>query len=356
MSWRRVFADALDSLRFRRRRSIVTITSLGWGVASFLILMSYGSGFERALRSAFLEIGRDLVLMAPGQTSEQAGGIRAGRRVRLLTTDAEKIRDDAAFVGAVSPECMLRDVVVVRGQREKTFTLRSVWPEYSRVRNMQIKEGRWIAPDDSHHRRRVAILGSKVAKDLFSGIPPIGETITIKGLRFTVVGLLESKVQISNYNRPDNQCIFIPYETMAVFRATRYPDYIVWSPLARPLLDKALKQVRTMMAGTHRFSPTDEKAVMILAFRQFLSIVDGLSAATGVLLIFVGALTLGIGGVGLANIMLAAVIDRTREIGVLKALGAPRRSILAQFLAEALIIVLIGGIVVTCPLGMVQLE
>ncbi len=345
MRWGSILADAIDSLRFRRRRSIVTITSLAWGVASFLILMSYGSGFGQALRSAFLEIGHDLVLMASGQTSEQAGGIRAGRRVRLRTTDAEKIKQDAAFVGAVSPEGMLHDAVVVRGRREKTFTLRSVWPEYSRIRNMRIKQGRWIAPDDSHHGRRVAILGSKVAKDLFSSVSPIGEVIAINGIRFTVVGLLESKVQISNYNRPDNQCVFIPYETMAVFRDTRYPEFIVWSPVARPLIDKAVKQVRTLLAGVHRFSPTDDKAVMILPFSRFLSIVDDLSAATSALLFFVGALTLGIGGVGLANIMLAAVIDRTREIGVLKALGAPRRSILAQFLAEALIIVLIGGIV-----------
>ena len=345
MSWRGVVADAIDSLKFSRRRSLVTITSLGWGVASFLILMSYGSGFEQALRSAFLEIGHDLVLMTSGQTSEQAGGLRAGRRVRLRTTDAERIKQDAAFVGAVSPEGMLHDAVVVRRHREKTFTWRSVWPAYNRIRNMRIKQGRWITPDDNHHRRRVAILGSKVAKDLFSDIPPVGETITINGLRFTVAGTLESKVQISNYNRPDNQCVFIPYETMSVFRDTRYPEFIVWSPVARPLLDNALKQVRTMLAGMHRFSPTDEKAVMMLPFSRFLKIVDGLSAATSVLLIFVGALTLGIGGVGLANIMLAAVIDRTREIGVLKALGAPRRSILAQFLAEALIIVMIGGLV-----------
>ena len=210
---------------------------------------------------------------------------------------------------------------------------------------MRLTQGRWITSDDNHHRRRVAILGAKVAKDLFSDIPPVGETITINGIRFTVAGTLESKVQISNYNRPDNQCIFIPYETMSVFRDTRYPEFIVWSPVARPLLDKSLKQVRTMPAGIHRFSPTDEKAVTILAFSRFMKIIDGLSAATSTLLIFVGALTLGIGGVGLANIMLAAVIDRTREIGVLKALGAPRRSILAQFLAEALIIVLIGGLV-----------
>ncbi len=183
----------------------------------------------------------------------------------------------------------------------------------------------------------------------------MGEEIELRGIRFTVIGVLETKVQIANYNRPDNECLFIPYETMRIFRPIRYPDLIVWAPVTPQIRDQAIRQVRTLLAGRHRFLPTDEKAVFILAFGQLTSIVDGLSVALNALLIFIGIVTLGIGAVGLANIMFASVLERTREIGVLKALGAKRRTVLGQFLWESLLLVLIGG-VLGMALGVVIAE
>jgi putative ABC transport system permease protein len=156
--------------------------------------------------------------------------------------------------------------------------------------------------------------------------------------------VLETKAQFANYDTPDNKCIFLPYDTMALFRNIEHPDYIVWTPVSGMLRDEAIKHVRAVLAANHNFSPTDEKAVFILAFSQFQSIIDGMSIAIQALLGFVGALTLGIGGVGLANIMLTSVLDRTREIGVLKALGGVRGLILRQFLFEALLIVCAGGV------------
>jgi putative ABC transport system permease protein len=325
-------------MRFYRRRTIVTIVSLAWGVASFVILMSYGDGFETALRTAFQAVGQDLVIMAQGQTSLQAGGLRAGRKVRLELDDVEKIRQAVPLVRAISPEKMRYGVTVVRGTREKQYDLRAVRPEYQYIRNEKLLDGRWISQEDTQQRNRVAVLGWDAARELFSGIPPVGEEITVNGLRFTVIGVLDSKAQIANYNTPDNSCLFIPYDTMAVYADLRYPDFIVWTPVSGLERDRAIRQVRATLGALHNFSPNDEKAVFILAFSQFMSIIDGMALALKSLLAFVGALTLGIGGVGLANIMLAAVIDRTREIGVLKSLGAPRRWILAQFLLEGFLI------------------
>jgi putative ABC transport system permease protein len=343
MTWGYTFSESWAALRSNRSRTIFTVTSLGWGVACFVILMSYGSGFERALTKAFTAVGQDLIITFAGQTSEQAGGLRAGRRIRLELSDAQAVIDSVPLVDALSPEIMKHGVKAINNGREKEVALRAVWPVYGEIRNIKISDGRWINEDDKLRQNRVAVLGSKVAKDLFAGAPAINEEITLNGLRFTVIGVLNTKLQIANYNRQDNECIFIPYDTFTLFGDTRYPWFLIWKASAPETRDRAIKQVRARLAEIHRFKPTDEKAVEILAFSKFMSIITGMSLAVKALLGFVGALTLAIGGVGLANIMLASVIDRTREIGMIKALGGVRKLILRQFLVEASLIVISGG-------------
>jgi putative ABC transport system permease protein len=345
MSFRYLVSEALAAMRFHRRRTLVTITSLAWGVTCFVLLVSYGTGFERTLTKAFTAVGQYLVIMFEGQTSEQAGGLRAGRRVRLEYQDAETLKDSIPLIAAISPEKMFYSIKLVRGTRETETHIRAVWPEYSVVRNMKLAGGRWITEEDQHRQHRVVVLGSEVARELFSAMPPVGEEISINGIRFTVIGVLATKLQIANYNRRDNQCIFIPYDTARLFGDTRYPNFIVWQPVSANVLDDAIRHVRIRLAEIHRYSSTDEKAVEILAFHKFMSIITGMTLAVQIMLGFVGALTLGIGGVGLANIMLASVIDRTREVGMLQALGARRGMILWQFFLEAALIVGAGGVV-----------
>jgi len=209
---------------------------------------------------------------------------------------------------------------------------------------MKLDGGRWLNDDDNRYRRRVAVIGASVYRELFKGRPFLDEKITLNGLTFTVIGRLATKVEIANYNRPDNECIFIPYQTGSMFGQIRYPNLIVWAPLVPTKTEKAIKQVRETLAGIHRFSPTDEKAVFILAFSKYADLADGISMALKMLLAFIGTVTLAIGGVGLANIMYTSVLERTTEIGVQKALGARRRTVLFQFLSEAVVIVLLGAI------------
>ncbi len=343
MIWKAVLANALDAILFYKRRSIVTMFSLAWAVASFLILMSYGEGFDAAMHQAFRAIGQDIVFMADGQTSLQAGGMRAGRSVELEFSDTEAVRLNVPLVAAISPELMFT-TSIVRGNREKQYMVRAVMPEYERIRNMKLDAGRWLNAEDDQFQRRVAVIGATVSRELYGSRPFLEEEIEVNRVRFAVIGRLASKVQIANYNRPDNECVFIPYQTMSLFRNTRYPDDVVWTPVAPSVREKAVKQVRSILAGLHRFSPADEKAVFMLEFSKFTSIVDGMSTALKVLLAFIGLVTLGIGGVGLANIMYTSVLERTTEIGVLKALGARRTTLLFQFLAEAIIIVLVGAV------------
>jgi putative ABC transport system permease protein len=209
---------------------------------------------------------------------------------------------------------------------------------------MTMSSGHWFSVEDYQNKERVAILGSKAAEKLFGEAPPDGETITINGLQFQIVGELLAKTQISNYNTPDNECVFIPLSTASLLHDIKYPDDIVWMPANPIFRDKAVKDVRALLARMHSFSPTDERAVNMIVFNQFMKIIDIMSTALQVLLGLIGALTLAIGGIGLANIMLVSVTQRTREIGVLKSLGATRGAIRLQFLAEAMAIVTAGGV------------
>ncbi len=344
MRLKSVFSEAAQALRFNRQRSILTVISLAWGVACFVILYSYGEGFDYTLQTAFLAVGQDLIVTFPGHTSSQAGGERAGRRIRLELDDVEAIRGAVPTVAAISPEAMLGNANVVRGYRTQTVNIRGVRAPYGRIRNMTLSTGRWVNEEDQQQKQRVAVLGSVIADKLFGEIPPEREEITINGLRFTVVGVLKTKTQISNYNTPDNECIFIPYDTMALLTDIKYPNDIVWTPINPIFRSEAVRQVRSTLARLHSFSPGDDRAVEIVVFNEFLRMITTMGLALRLLLGFVGALTLAIGGVGLANIMLVSVTQRTREIGVLKSLGATRRAILFQFLTEAFAIVTLGGI------------
>ncbi len=338
-----IFREAAQALRFNRQRSVLTTISLAWGVACFVILYSYGDGFHLALRVAFQQVGQDLVLMFGGQTSTQAGGERAGRRVRLERADVEAIRESVPMVAAISPEMMMGGMTVTRGYRTETMMVRAVTVPYGRIRNQTMGTGRWLVPEDELQKQRVAVLGGKAAEKLFSEIPPEGEEIAVNGLRFTVVGVLKTKTQIANYSTPDNDCVFIPFETASLYRDLKYPDDLVWMPANPVFRELTVRQVRESLARQHNFAPGDERAVRMVIFNESMKLVDTMGIALRILLSFIGTLTLAIGGVGLANIMLVSVTQRTREIGVLKSIGATRRAILTQFLLEAMAIVTVGG-------------
>jgi putative ABC transport system permease protein len=254
------------------------------------------------------------------------------------------IRDSVPLVTGVAAEIMLREATVMHGYRQQNMSVRAVELPYEKTRNMTMSSGHWFTGEDYQNKQRVAILGAKAAEKLFGEAPPEGESISINGLQFQIVGELLTKTQISNYNTPDNECVFIPLSTASLLHEVKYPDDIVWMP-ANPLFrEKALTDVRALLARVHSFSPTDERAVQVIVFNKFMKIIDTMSIALQVLLGLIGALTLAIGGVGLANIMLVSVTQRTREIGVLKSLGATRGQIRFQFLAEAMTIVTAGGI------------
>jgi putative ABC transport system permease protein len=308
------------------------------------LLIAYGSSFREVIMGGFEAFGKSAVVGWPGQTSQQAGGERAGKRVRLEEADLHNIQAEAPLVKHVSLETV-RWLPITYGDRFQQTAIRGVYPIYGEIRNEHPDEGRWISPEDFRDRRRVVVLGGRLTRKLFSGRPAVGEIVRINGVRFTVIGTMDNKLQFSNYFTSDDESAFIPYTAAGDLWNTRYASVIVFSPVAPQFEPAAKKQVLAALAKRQRFSPNDERALRMFGREQFRPIIEGITIGLQVLLLFVGALTLGIGGVGVMNIMLVSVNERIREIGLRRALGARRYHIQAQFLAEAMLLTVLGGAV-----------
>ncbi len=334
----------IENLIAYRKRSLMTILGIVWGIASFILLIAYGDGFQRAFLLGLSYFGDRVVIIWNGQTSMQAGGSRSGRVVRTTPEDVELIRQRATLVKRVSPEVF--DHFQLRwGDRITSAGIRAVNDEYGVIRGMFMAEGRFLTPEDLANMRRVAVIGYDLKQKLFSRSPALDEDIFINGIRFTVVGVLKKKIAISNYFDQDDNCAMIPINVMGTMRDIRYNDVLVFQPVNGMMEDRAVRQVRTILSEVHKFNPLDEKALLFSRFSQIFNIINGLSTATRVLMDLIGIFTLAVAGVGIMNIMLFCVQERTHEIGILKALGARKRHIRLQFLGEALAMSMIGGVV-----------
>jgi putative ABC transport system permease protein len=224
-----------------------------------------------------------------------------------------------------------------------TAAIRGVCPEYGEMRNEEASEGRWINSLDELERRRVVFIGARVREQLFAGRPAVGETVLIGGVRFTVIGTMGRKIQLSNYFSSDDDSAWIPYSAAGDLWNTKEAAVMVFEPVAPQFEQRAMAQVLAAVATRQQFSPTDKKAIQMFGREEFRPVINGITIGLQVLLIFIGILTLGIGGVGVMNIMLVSVDERIREIGLRRALGARKWHIKSQFLAETLLIMLLGG-------------
>ncbi len=340
---REVLIQAWLALKRNKLRSFLTMLGIMWGIAAVALLIAYGSGIRAVVMMAFDAFGRGAVIAWPAQTSEQAGGERAGKRVVFEHEDLELVRAEDTLVKTACLETV-RWLGISYQERLASTAVRGVCPEYGEMRNEVASQGRWIGPEDVLERRRVVFLGARLREKLFSERPAVGETVKIAGMRFTVIGVMERKIQDSSYFTSDDESCWIPYSTAGDLWNTRYASVMVFEPMAPQFEKEAMQQFRATIAKRQRFSPTDERAIMMFGREQFRPIVDGITIGFEALFTFVGALTLGIGGVGVMNIMLVSVDERIREIGLLRALGARRRHIRMQFLAEALVLTLLGGL------------
>ncbi|MBI3404156.1 MAG: ABC transporter permease [Acidobacteria bacterium] len=342
---REIFKQAWIALTRHPLRSFLTMLGIIWGIVAVTLLISYGAGFRFVMMRSMEGLGKTVVICFGGQTSEQAGGQRSGRRIRLDVDDLEFIRAEAPLVKFMGMETIRRIPIAYQERVVASNPIRGVYPIHGTMRNEVATAGRWISEEDQMERRRVVVLGEKLKRRLFRGLPAVGETVTITGIRFTVIGTMDRKMSFGNYNGNDDESAFIPYSVAGDLWNTKVNNIIVFSPTSPQFEEKAMVQVRAALAKRHRFSPTDKRAVQMFGTSEIRPIIDALTIGLQVLLLFVGTLTLGIGGIGVMNIMLVSVDERIREIGLRRALGARRRHIQFQFLAEAMALTLLGGLV-----------
>ena len=338
--FRDLFREAYAAMRHNRRRTALTMLGMAWGIATVVMLLAYGDGFGQACANIFANFGTKLVIVVPGRTSMQAGGQKSGILIRFTQEDVETLTTNLPQITHITPE-VSKEASIQYDTRVFTWTVTGNYPNVIDVRALKLGQGRFYNAEDEIQRARVAVIGSEAKEKLFSGRNALGERIRVNGLSFEVIGVLSAKMQEGNDDI--NRVVYLPFSTMADLKDTHYLDSI-WFTYQTPEYERLEQAVRSILAVPHKFNQTDRQAVrvfnLMMQVHQFEIITLGLKILMG----FIGTLTLGIGGVGLMNIMLVSVTQRTREIGVQKALGAQRRYILLQFLAEALTITFIGGV------------
>ena len=331
--------QAYSAMRHDLRRTLLTVAGMAWGIATVVLLLSYGNGFGKAIEAIFQSFGATAVGVFPGRTSQQAGGNKAGVQIRFTNDDIELLRNNLPLCRHVVRE-LDKQSTVQNNNRAFSFQVIGLDPAIQQVWNLDMSEGRFINDADNMQHGLYAVLGSEARDKLFSGMPAVGERIRIDGVTFEVIGVGAPRMQEGDND--NNRVVYLPYNSMDVLKDNHYLDGI-WLDSAGLDHDKMDKTIRDTLATAHNFKPDDQRAIFLFDAQKQLSQFGIITMALKVLLGFIGTVTLGIGGVGLMNIMLVSVTQRTREIGVEKALGANKHHILFQFLAEAMVITAVGG-------------
>jgi len=359
---RDLIAESLRTLAAHRLRTALTMFGIAWGIVSIVLMVAAGEGLAQGQRKVAEAFGKDIMIVFPGRTSLQAGGTRAGRQVTFSATDHESVQSESPACAHVLPELGRHDVPVRSAHNSASLVVTGSLPPFAEVRSLGVAEGRYPGWDDEREARRVAFLGSDVRDQLFAGRPAAGETIRVGDFPYTVVGVMRSKEQDSGYDGQDVQKVFLPFATMLRDLPELPParpdqiDRIVVTPRSVEDHEACKAEVRRALARLHGFDPRDEEAAGIWdtledakAFRQ---LTDGMKYFLGA----VGVATLLVGGIGVMNVMLVAVRERTREIGLRKALGATRRSVVRQVFFETGVMVFVsGGLGLLAALGTCRL-
>lgn len=345
-----IFTQIFHTLRANKLRSLLTMFGIGWGVLSIILMTASGEGFKKAQHESLKLLGKDILIIWGGRTSLQAKGFQAGRDIRLELSDYQVIRDKATYISHVSPEIIRGDLVAKTTLNYGTFSTRGVAPAYQWMRTITVDYGRLLNPADESEARLVAVIGSEVNKQLFNEAISVGDTMTLNGHPFTVIGILPHKELNNTYQGQDHSAIFIPYSTMRRLFSNPYlgsnPELVnnlIATPTRHEFWAEAEREVRQILGEKKHFDPSDEDAVGIWNTAKQVEMMDIMMSSMQWFLGTVGLVTLLLGAVGVINIMLVSVRERTVEIGIRKSVGARQRDILWQFFMESLTITMTAG-------------
>ena len=352
MVLRDLIRDVFRTLWSHKLRTFLTMFGIAWGIVSIVLMVAAGEGLRKGQEEQTRNLGKDIMIVFHGRTSLQAGGTRAGRVVHWEDPDVQAVHDDAPDCEYAIPELEQEDVRTHSNYNNAAFLITGSYPEFGYIRSLSVGSGRFYDWDDQREGRRVVFLGSDAAKQLFpEGRNPLGENVYLNDIPFMVIGVMASKKQDSSYDGWDVNKIFLPFAAMRRDFPDKPPgtartfDQLLVTPKSIQQHEACKGEVRAALGKMHHYDPTDKEACPIWDTVQnakaFAQMTDGMKYFLGA----VGFVTLFLGGIGVMNVMMVAVRERTREIGVRKALGAPAHAIMKQFFIEAMIIALFSGAV-----------
>ena len=346
-----ILVQTLRNLWAHKLRSTLTMFGISWGIASIVFMIAIGEGFKRGYRNMLSAMGTDLVILWPGRTARQAGGQRVGHDVRFAYDDVRAIEEECYLVRHVTVESAAQLPARSR-YNSGVFSTHGITPVYQQIRSMKLDGGRHISQQDMEDARAVCIIGEDVQEQLFAGHEALGAQVYIRNMPFTVIGKLAKKEQNNSYNGLDGTKVLIPYSTMArhfpdprPFIGPGHIDNLLFMPVSPDDHAAAMKQVRQLLGRRHGFDPADEGAIWYWDTVQMAQMVSHIYDSMELFLGFMAFITLALGGIGVMNIMLVSVAERTREIGVKQAVGATPGRILFEFFLEAVTLTIFSGLV-----------
>jgi putative ABC transport system permease protein len=349
MVLRDLIGDVFRTLWAHKLRTFLTMFGIAWGIVSIVLMVAAGEGLRKGQEIQARNLGKDILIVFHGRTSLQAGGTRAGRLIRWDDADVTAVQEGAPDCQYALPELEQDTVRAHSNYNNAAFTVTGSHPPFAYIRSLDVGQGRYYDWNDMHESRRVAFLGSEAAKQLFPGRNPVGETLYLNDFPYMVIGVMAEKKQDSSYDGWDVRKVFIPFSAMRRDFPDKPPgtahtfDQLLVTPKSVEQHEACKRELRAALAKMHNYDPNDKEACPIWDTVQeakaFEQMTDGMKYFLGA----VGIVTLFLGGLGVMNVMMVAVRERTREIGVRKALGAPAYTILRQFFLEAVLIAFVSG-------------
>lgn len=337
-------AEFVRDLKAQKLRTFLTIFGIVWGTVAIIVLLAFGMGFKRQLAINMHGIGESIAIMFPGKTSKAFEGFGTGRYISFREEDAALLASQVKGIDAISPEYSNFSIPARVGENIINTSVAGIYPIYGEMRNI-IPDvgGRFIDDLDLAQRRRVTLIGNEVKRLLFGETEAVGRVIFLGDVPFTVIGVMQKKTQNSSYNRRDQDRVFIPASSFAAVYGVDKLSNIIFRPDDPRQSAEVKAQVRQVLGKRYKFDPTDEDAVWIWDTTEFDKFIVGFFLGFNIFMGLIGSFTLCVGGIGVANIMYIVVQERTKEIGIKRAVGAKKSNILFQFFMETFFIIALGS-------------